>query len=108
MDDKIGITRSNGNDPKFAEVMDYCSRFDSALAELGEGVTDPERQSAVLTAAALYAGIIFSRMLFFDLARPGDTARAAKLVGVNFRNGIKVGLAHAKRTADMQGYRGRA
>jgi len=106
--DKIGFTRSDGNDEKFAEAMEYCSRFDRALAEMGEGVADPERQSVVLTAAAMYAGIIFSRMLFFDLARQGDTARAAKMVGINFRNGIKIGLMHANRAAQKQGYGGNA
>ena len=108
MSDKIGITGAALGDPKFAEVMEFCSRFDRALADDGEVIADPERQSAALTAAATYAGIIFARMMFFDLARQGDTARAAKLVGVNFRNGIKVGLMHANRCAAEQGYGGNA
>ncbi|WP_394440138.1 hypothetical protein ACGGKE_03705 [Sphingobium naphthae] len=108
MADKIGITMSNGNDLKLADVMDICSRFDRALAEDGEASADPERQSTALTASAIYAGIIFARMMFFDLARQGDTARAAKLVGINFRNGIKIGLMHANRCAAEQGYGGNA
>ena len=108
MSDKIGVTRGEVSSPEFAEAMEYCHRFDLALAEFGETIVAPERQSVALTAAALYAGIIFSRMMFFDLARQGDTARAAKLVGINFRNGIKIGLMHANRVAAEQGYGGNA
>lgn len=108
MTDKIGITLSNADDEKFAQAMGYCSQFDQALASLGEGVVEPDQQSIVLTAASMYAGIIFARMMFFDLARQSDTARAAKMVGVNFRNGIKIGLMHANRCATEQGYGGNA
>lgn len=109
MSDKIGITLATPGDDKFAEAMEFCSRFDRAIADqLGDHAADPEKQSAALTAAAMYAGIIFARMLFFDRARQGDTARAAKMVGINFRNGIKIGLTHANRCAAEQGYGGRA
>lgn len=54
-------------------------------------------QSLIISGAALLAGMTVGHMTFFGTMKPHDRRRAEKVVAVNFRNGIKLGLDEAKR-----------
>ncbi|MCW2405085.1 hypothetical protein M2336_001714 [Sphingobium sp. B1D7B] len=89
-------------------MMEFVSAFNAAMLGFGPDVLHPDKQTKVMTAAAVYAGIVFARMMFMDAVKQQDTARAARMVAINFRNGIKVGLTQANRVALEKGYGGNA
>ena len=70
---------------------------------------DPRDGIAVLvTAANMYAGAQFGTLMLMGEVTQQDTKRAADMAARNFREGIKVGLAHGRRVETEMHGAGRA
>lgn len=56
-------------------------------------------QAMIISACALFAGMTIGHMMFFGAMKPSDAKRAQKVIAVNVRNGIKLGLAEGRHAA---------
>lgn len=56
-------------------------------------------QAMIISACALFAGMTIGHMTFFGAMKPSDAKRAQKVIAVNVRTGIKLGLAEGRHAA---------
>lgn len=57
----------------------------------------PMNQSYAVTAAAMFAGMTVGHMIALDVLLEQDKRRAGQAMLVNFRNGIEMGKAEARK-----------
>lgn len=93
--------------PEQDEVMILHELIRAATADYVTGHADPRHAMALLMSVLpSYSGTLFATLQFMGEVTQGDTARMAKLITKNFREGIKVGLTRATRLARDEGYMG--
>lgn len=103
--DRIPVS-NNVTDPA---AMERCQHImflmRSALAPLLDANIDniDEWQAAIITASALMAGATVGHMTIVGSMKPSDHKRAAKVVAVNFRQGIRFGIREATEAVKQQG-----
>ena len=79
-------------------VMEMMGAIQQALTAFVLAAPDPRDGIAMtITAANMFAGARWGAMLHMGEVTTQDTKRGADLAARNFREGIKIGLAHAKR-----------
>lgn len=102
--DKIAVT-NGANAPSSMAALDFIiSQIRTALAPwLNADLENiDQHQSEIITACAFNAGLTVGHMTFVGSMLPRDHKRAEKVVLINFRKGIKVGLREAAFHASQQ------
>ena len=88
------------NDPEALARIDwFISRFRVALAPIMAADLDglPRNQSLAMAAGALFAGMTVGHMIAVGAMKEQDKRRAGQVVLTNFRNGIELGKAEARK-----------
>jgi hypothetical protein len=89
------------------EIVFLSNLIRAATADYVTSHPDPRHAMALLmTALPMYAGSLFATLMFTGDVGQQDTARMAKMVAKNFREGIKVGVSRAHRVAQETGFDG--
>ena len=98
--DRIPVSNAAADPSEIANVEQLVGVMRAGLASVFSAVEHDQDQLAhyqalAITAAAIVAGTIVGHMTFVGTMKPSDRKRAAKVVHVNFTNGIKFGQREA-------------
>ncbi len=106
--DKIPVINALDDDDARQRFELVITLFRAALAPWLNQEIDRigENQAVIISACAAFAGMTVGHMTVVGAMQPHDRRRAEKVVTVNFRNGIRMGLAEAgaavKRAGPLQ------
>jgi hypothetical protein len=102
--DKLGVLNAMDDPTHRAMLEEMIGRMRMAVAPmlndaLGDATDDRFKltQSMMISAAATFAGLTVGHMVAVGGMKPHDKGRAAKVVTVAFRNGIKLGEQEARK-----------
>lgn len=87
-------------DPESREAIEhFIMLMRIALGPIFSGDPDniPMNQSYAMTAAATFAGMTAGHMIAFGALMERDKRRAGQMILANFRNGIEIGKAEARK-----------
>lgn len=98
--DKLKFTKAKVgvNSPQLASVQDIIGTWRAALAPmLNANIDDlPRLQSEMITAAAIFAGMVTGHMIVVGALSEKDKRRVGAMMQTNFRNGIQLGREEAQ------------
>jgi hypothetical protein len=100
--DRLGVINAMDDPANVALIEEMISRMRMALgpmlnAAMEDGDEFSKRQSMMISASAMFAGLAVGHMIAVGSLRPQDKARASKVVTVAFRNAIKLGEREARQ-----------
>jgi len=94
----VRFSQAQDGDGRQEIAMEMFEAIKQALAPIVMATPDPRDGIAMtITAANMFAGAQWGTLLHMGEVTTQDTKRSADMAARNFREGIKVGLAHAKR-----------
>lgn len=98
MDDEIAVYA--GNDAEAALAIAMMNAMKKAVEPFILEQPDLARaHSMLITVAGMFAGATFGEMVIAGVARDSDQRRTRQIVGISFRQGIKLGKFAAARAA---------
>lgn len=102
--DRIPVSNAALNPAELARVEQIVFLMRSVLAPvLDANIDDIEVwQSAIITASGLMAGTTVGHMTVVGSMKQSDHKRAAKVVAVNFKQGIRFGIREATDAVRQQ------
>lgn len=94
----VKISHAQEGDGTMQMAMAMHNAMQEAMLPFFAAEADPRAAMGIaISAACMFAGAQWGTLLYMGEVRQQDTKRGVDLVGRNFREGIKIGLNHAKR-----------
>lgn len=86
------------SDPRHVELAERARMFELFALPMIKEAADPYAEmSALMTAAMVFAGTTFGKLIVAGLATEGDKRRTVEAAAANFRTGIDIGKRAALR-----------
>lgn len=105
-DEEHILREIRGDDPRHAALAERTQIFEMFALPMIKNAPDPlEEMSMLITAAMVFAGMTFGKLIVAGAAAEGDKRRTVEAAAKNFRTGIDIGKRAATRAgvSDCEG-----
>lgn len=94
----VPLREIRGSDPRHAELAERAQAFELIALPMIKNAPDPYAEmSMLMTAAMVFAGTTFGKLIVAGVATDGDKRRTVEAMAKNFRTGIDIGKRAAMR-----------
>jgi hypothetical protein len=99
MTEELKCTTTAHGEPEFDQILHMADVMRDSVVSADFDWSDPTTTAKAITAAAMFAGMMFGQMIAIGLAADRDRRRAGEMVLKNFRQGTDAGKKRAFRIA---------